>query len=154
MIVQISKARPDDFEQLTDLLATLFTQEAEFAPNRESQLAALKTIVGNPQTGEITVARRDGRCIGMVLILYTISTALGGCVGILEDMIVAEDCRGQGVGRELITTAIERARDNGCQRVSLLTDSDNLNAQRFYRSHGFSHSSMTLMRLSLSPDSK
>ncbi len=152
MNVQISQAESGDLEHLAELLDTLFSQETEFAPDRETQLIALRSIITDPRLGEITVARKNGRCVGMVLILYTISTALGARVAILEDMIVAEDCRGEGIGRQLITTAMQRARRSGCKRVTLLTDADNLRAQRFYRSRGFSHSSMAVMRLYFAND--
>lgn len=152
MNVQISHAESGDLEHLAELLDTLFSQETEFAPDRETQLIALRSIITDPRLGEITVARKNGRCVGMVLILYTISTALGARVAILEDMIVAEDCRGEGIGRQLITTAMQRARRSGCKRVTLLTDADNLRAQRFYRSRGFSHSSMAVMRLYFAND--
>lgn len=152
MNVQISQAESGDLEHLAELLDTLFSQETEFAPDRETQLIALRSIITDPRLGEITVARKNGRCVGMVLILYTISTALGARVAILEDMIVAEDCRGEGIGRQLITTAMQRARRSGCKRVTLLTDADNLRAQRFYRSRGFSHSRMAVMRLYFAND--
>ncbi|MEO0952085.1 MAG: GNAT family N-acetyltransferase [Pseudomonadota bacterium] len=147
MTAQISQAESSDLGQLAGLLDALFSQETEFAPDRETQMTALRSIINDPRIGEITVARKDGRCVGMVLILYTISTALGARVALLEDMIVAENCRGEGVGRQLINAAMERARRSGCKRVSLLTDADNLSAQRFYRSRGFSRSSMAVMRM-------
>ena len=152
MTAQISQAHPGALDQLAELLDTLFSQETEFAPDRETQLTALRSIISDPRIGEITVAKKNGRCVGMVLILYTISTALGARVALLEDMIVAEDCRGEGIGRQLITTAMERARRSGCRRVSLLTAADNMSAQRFYRSRGFSHSSMAVMRLFFAND--
>jgi GNAT superfamily N-acetyltransferase len=85
----------------------------------------------------------------MINLLYTISTALGERVGILEDMVVSPTVRGSGVGAKLLTYAIEFAKEKGCKRLTLLTDKDNLNAQRFYQQHGFSISSMIPLRISL-----
>ncbi|MCF3998694.1 GNAT family N-acetyltransferase, partial [Pseudomonas aeruginosa] len=38
---------------------------------------------------------------------------------ILEDMVVDRHARGQGVGRELIGRAVERARSWGCYKLAL-----------------------------------
>jgi ribosomal protein S18 acetylase RimI-like enzyme len=44
---------------------------------------------------------------------------------------------------------MEFARRKGCKRITLLTDEDNVSAQRFYAKHGFQCSSMVAVRLSL-----
>ena len=85
----------------------------------------------------------------MVNLLYTVSTALGSRVAILEDMVVSPKIRGQNVGSSLIEYALDYARKQGCQRITLLTDSDNIAAHRFYERHGFSRSTMVPFRLDL-----
>jgi ribosomal protein S18 acetylase RimI-like enzyme len=82
----------------------------------------------------------------MVLILFTISTALGRKVAILEDMIVSPDFRGKGVGARLVEQAVGLATDEGCGRVTLLTDHDNSLAQLLYHKCGFSKSDMVVFR--------
>jgi GNAT superfamily N-acetyltransferase len=145
----ITLATPSDIPALCELLEVLFTQEAEFQPDRRVQGRGLADIIGNPQAGHILVARRDGQVVGMVGLLYTISTALGGRVAWMEDLVVASPARNAGLGSQLLRRALECARDNGCLRVTLLTDRDNLPAQRFYQRHGFNLSAMIPMRLSL-----
>lgn len=145
----ITLATPSDIPALCELLEVLFTQEAEFQPDRQVQGRGLADIIGNPQAGHILVARRDGQVVGMVGLLYTISTALGGRVAWMEDLVVAPPARNAGLGSLLLRRALECARDNGCLRVTLLTDRDNLPAQRFYQRHGFNLSAMIPMRLSL-----
>lgn len=44
--------------------------------------------------------------------------------------------RGHGVGAALLDAVIERAHDEGCCRVWLVTTNDNTAAMRFYQSHG------------------
>ena len=82
-------------------------------------------------------------------LLYTVSTALGARVALLEDMVVAPDARGAGVGSALLAHAISFARKQGCRRITLLTDGANDAAQRFYARQGFGPSSMVPMRLAL-----
>jgi GNAT superfamily N-acetyltransferase len=83
----------------------------------------------------------------MVNLLFTESTALGSRVAILEDMIVAAASRGKGIGSLLIDYAIQEATHLGCKRITLLTDSENIQAHDFYQKKGFTKSTMTPFRL-------
>lgn len=147
--MEITTAREADIPQLCELLTLLFTQEADFVPDMEAQRRGLGLIVAQPEIGEILVARAAGRIIGMVSLLYTVSTALGGRVALLEDMVVRPEARGLGLGAALLEQAIALARCEGCLRITLLTDGDNEAAQRFYRRRGFARSAMVPMRLGL-----
>jgi GNAT superfamily N-acetyltransferase len=142
----VNAAKQDDLPALCSLLQHLFSQEAEFTPNRDLQAQGLSAILADPNAGLILVARADDQVIGMVVLLYTISTSLGGRVALLEDMIVAPDQRGRGVGTKLIKQAIANAERDGCRRITLLTDADNELAQQFYRRNGFEASAMRALR--------
>jgi GNAT superfamily N-acetyltransferase len=85
----------------------------------------------------------------MVNLLYTVSTAIGERVALLEDMVVSSSERGQGVGSNIIKQAVDFAKVKGCKRITLLTDDDNSGAHRFYERHGFSRSSMVAFRMFL-----
>ena len=140
-------ANSGDLAVLCALLGELFAQEAEFVPNRESQERGLEAILDNPHVGQIVVAVDNGKVMGMVNVLYTVSTALGSRVALMEDMVVASDARGRGIGSKLIEYAIASARAAGCSRITLLTDKENIAAQRFYARHGFVGSPMIPLRL-------
>ena len=148
----IELATPADIPTLCELLNLLFAQEAEFQPDTVAQQRGLKAILANPNVGEILVARQNGQIVGMVNLLYTISTALGGRVALLEDMVIASPMRGSGLGSQLLATAIEQAKQRGCSRITLLTDADNYAAQAFYQKQGFEQSPMIPLRLVISSD--
>lgn len=147
--MQIEKATPADCPALSELLSTLFSQEAEFTPNPEAHIKGLNRIIVNPELGAVLVAREGDHIVGMVNLLFTVSTALGERVALLEDMIVSSQARGLGIGSRLLDQAISFARAQGCKRITLLTDRANESAQRFYGKQGFVVSSMVPMRLSL-----
>lgn len=147
--MHIDIATASDIPALQQLLAILFEQEAEFTPDAAAQRRGLAHIIGDPAIGAILVARAAGEVIGMVNLLFTVSTALGARVAVLEDMIVAPAARGRGTGSQLLSYAIEWARAQGCRRITLLTDRTNEAAQRFYARHGFVSSDMVPMRLAL-----
>lgn len=147
--MEIQTAVSSDIPQLCLLLDTLFSQETEFKPDSELQALGLGAIINGDGIGDILVAKQSGQIIGMVNLLYTVSTALGSRVAILEDMVIAPQHRGLGVGSALLKYAIDFARQKGCKRITLLTDNDNEAAHHFYQQHGFTESSMLAYRLFL-----
>ena len=147
--MHIEIATAADIAALSDLLSVLFSQEAEFTPDPAAQQKGLARVIGEPEIGAVLLARDAGRAVGMVNILFTVSTALGERVALLEDMVVCPDCRGEGVGTRLLSEAVAFARARGCKRITLLTDRCNQAAQRFYAKQGFAASGMLPMRLSL-----
>ena len=95
------------------------------------------------------MARYQGEVIAMVSLLFTISTALGGRVALLEDMVVNPKHRGQGIGSQLLGYAVEFARTYQILRITLLTDHDNSAAKQIYQQQGFQQSGMQAWRLIL-----
>jgi GNAT superfamily N-acetyltransferase len=146
----IEQATLEDLPQLTDLLFDLFTMEGDFVPDRARQMRGLRLLLEQPNRGRIFVLRQGGHILGMINLLFTISTAEGGFVILLEDVVVHRDYRGQGFGDRLLGHAIEYARKKDFLRITLLTDRLNEQGQRFFRDHQFFASKMIPMRLTLS----
>jgi len=144
--LDIRAASASDLPTLCDLLGILFSQESEFQPNVDLQRHALEQLLAMPHAATIWVAREAGQIVAMLSLQYVISTALGGRVAWLEDVIVHPQARGRRIGERLLKHALESARGEGCLRVSLLTDADNTAAQRFYQRQGFLPSRMRTMR--------
>lgn len=142
-------AKTEDIPVLCELLWELFSQEVEFTPKKEIQEKALKKIIEDKNIGDIFVAVKENKVIAMVNVLYTISTALGEKVAILEDMVVFQKYKNQKIGSSLIEFALDYLKKNSFKRVTLLTDSDNFNAHNFYKKHKFTKSSMIVFRKSL-----
>jgi ribosomal protein S18 acetylase RimI-like enzyme len=146
----IRSAASSDIPQLADLLSLLFAQEADFTPDTERQTRALRLIINQPELGKILCAEnKDGKIVGMVSLMFTISTAEGGLAAWLEDMVVRPEQRGRDIGTLLLKTAIGQAKAAGCTRISLLADTDNHAALRFYQRAGFKDSKMRPLRLML-----
>lgn len=149
LAAEVGLATRDDLPAMVELLGLLFAQEADFTPDTAAQARGLTMILDDPAIGSLMVARRESKVIGMVNLLYTVSTALGERVAWLEDLIVHPAARSAGIGSRLCQAAQAEARKQGCRRITLLTDHDNLVAQRFYARHGFQPSAMRPLRLAL-----
>src|SRR5205085_1953929 len=138
-----------DLPQMVELLAVLFTDEAEFQPNPEKQRRALEALLANPTIGTLYVAREGKRVVAMASLLYTISTAEGGKAAWFEDLVVHPDERKRGIGEALLKHVVTQARAVGITRITLLTDMQNERAQAMYRRAGFVGSPMRPMRLKI-----
>lgn len=113
------------------------------APEYESAFAAISDDPNN----ELLVAEEGPALAGVLQITYLPSlTYQGGWRAQIEGVRVSAEMRGRGVGRALVTEAIERARARGCRLVQLTTDNRRPDALRFYEQLGFraTHAGMKL----------
>ncbi len=84
----------------------------------------------------LMVARNDhGEIVGALsLTVYRVPT---GVRSIIEDVIVANSARGQGIGEALMKRAIEIAREKGASNISLNCNPMRESANRLYQRMGF-----------------
>ncbi|MEM0896935.1 MAG: GNAT family N-acetyltransferase [Verrucomicrobiota bacterium] len=147
--IRVQSATLDDLPDLVELLLALFEEEQDFIPDKIRQEEGLRLILEQPNRGRIFVVRTDNTIIGMANVLIVISTAIGGFVLVLEDLIIHPAHRGQGYGSLLMTYIIDFAKKKDFKRITLLTDRVSAKSQSFFQSHGFDFSHMIPMRLHL-----
>jgi ribosomal protein S18 acetylase RimI-like enzyme len=82
----------------------------------------------------------------MCTVQTLISTAEGGPVGLLEDLVVAADFRHQGMGAKLLAGAVNWAECRGFKRLQLLADKNNQAALRFYEKQGWESTQLVCLR--------
>ena len=128
------QAQSTDIANLVSLLATLFNIEQDFNPDLSKQEKGLALLIHSPNTGTICVAKNtNGKVIGMVSAQLVISTAQGTPSAWVEDMVVEEAYRGQGIGKQLLQRARDWAKDKGASRAQLLVDLSNTEALGYYQ---------------------
>jgi ribosomal protein S18 acetylase RimI-like enzyme len=144
--LRVEPATIEDLPALTELVLELMELQPDFTPDREAHEKGLRLILEEPSRGRIFVLRNDERIIGMVNLLITISTAMGGFALLMEDVIVHPEHRGQGCGSILIQEVLQFARQRGFKRVTLLADKLSAQSQAFFKNHGFEFSHLIPMR--------
>ncbi|MCW3813271.1 GNAT family N-acetyltransferase [Micromonospora sp. DR5-3] len=95
----------------------------------------------------LVVADAGGELVGCMQITYIPGLGRHGAErSLIEAVRVRSDQRGRGLGRQMMTWAIDQARARGCALVQLTTDKTRADAHRFYRNLGFvaSHEGMKL----------
>ena len=114
--------------------------EAGYAYYLGTQLAAPNIAV--------LVAERDGAVIGYA---YTgvegrDYMSLRGPAGVLYDILVDPEHRGQGIGRKLLEAALAFLKEHGAPRVVLSTAEQNEAAQHLFASAGFRRTMIEMTR--------
>ena len=147
MDAKIRNARPEDLDALTALLRELFSIEADFAVDAERQRRGLAMMLeGCLKHRCVKVAEMDGEVVGMVTAQLLISTAEGGVVALVEDMVVDGRHRGLGIGRQLMAEIESWSRERGASRLQLLADRTNFSALDFYDKIGWRPTRMICLR--------
>ncbi|MCK5218693.1 GNAT family N-acetyltransferase [bacterium] len=142
----IRPAAPADIEDMLVLLKELFVIEEDFTFNEPLQRQGLSLLLADSKDRCVLVAERARKVIGMCSLQTVISTAEGGRVGIVEDMVVASSFHGQGVGRRLLAAMEEWAWKHGLCRLQLLADSGNCPALDFYKSQNWTNTRLICLR--------
>ena len=146
---RIEPATLEDLPALVELVGSLLDLEEDFEPDQNKQEHGLRLILEQPNRGRIFVLRTDHAIMGMVNLLFTISTAEGGFVLLLEDVVIHPEHRSEGYGTRLVEYVIDFARKKEFRRITLLTDKISEESQRFFQRFGFEKSHMIPMRMPL-----
>jgi GNAT superfamily N-acetyltransferase len=95
----------------------------------------------------LLAARGPGGVVGMLtLVTFPLPTGLRARI---EDVVVDQDARGQGVGTALVEAAVERARAAGARTVDLTSRAARMAANRLYEELGFQRRDSNVYRYQL-----
>jgi ribosomal protein S18 acetylase RimI-like enzyme len=134
----VDDALVEAFERLTPQLS-----KSNPAPSRDE----LQEIASSPATVLFMAVDDDGRYVGtLTLALFRIPTALRAWI---EDVIVDDAARGQGVGEALNRAALGKARTLGAKTVDLTSRPSREAANRLYQRIGFTQRETNVYRYEL-----
>ena len=133
----VRQAGPAD----TDAVAPLFDAYRRFYEQPADPALARAFIAARLERGEsvIFLAERDGRAVGFVQLypLFSSTAARPRRPWLLNDLFVAPEARGGGIGRALMARARRLAEETGASGLELATARTNIVAQRLYESLGY-----------------
>ena len=145
--VRIRNAQTSDMDAMVGLLKALFSIEADFTIDEPRQRRGLKLMLdGCLKHRCIKVAEAAGQVIGMCTAQTLISTAEGGIVALVEDVVVDLQFRGKGIGCKLMEGIEDWARSRGATRMQLLADRTNFSALDFYDKIGWRPTQLICLR--------
>jgi len=127
----IRHAAPSDAARIADLLGQLgYPVAAELVPGR------LERMLAEPGQS-LLVAVDDERVVGLATIIVRHVITDDVPFARLASLVVAEDRRGEGVGKALAGAAEEIARAAGCTTIEVTSGDHRPGAHTFYRRLGY-----------------
>ncbi len=123
-------------QQVTD---ELVAATGRLLPQLSSSAAPLSADdlarITSHQATTLFIARRQGVIVGMLtLVTFPLPSGLRARI---EDVVVDQDARGQGVGTALTLAALELAQQQGARSIDLTSRASRVAANRLYRQLGF-----------------
>ncbi len=144
--VIIRKADISDIAGLVGLLEELCSIEEDFVFDEQKQRKGLRLTLGDQNECCVMVAELNEKVVGMCSAQTLFSTSEGGVVGIVEDMVVSEECREKGIGKSLLRSIETWAKEKGLTRLQLLADKNNTIALGFYEKSDWTGTQLICLR--------
>ena len=124
---------PGDYEKIAELAEQLHY------PSTGNQVKARLDEMANSNQHGVYVAELPGGQIGGWIGLYIFrSVEQDSCAGI-SGLIIDQQVRSRGIGKELEAAAESWARSKGCKAISVHSNVTRERAHQFYARNGFEH---------------
>jgi len=129
----IERVGPADLDDLLGLMRA-YCDFYEVSPSDDDLFSLAKAQIDDPEAEGLQLIGRDsnGRAAGFATLYWTWSTTSAGRIGIMNDLFVAENARGQGLAEQLIEACRTECVRRGTGRLTWQTAPDNRRAQAVY----------------------
>ena len=118
------------------LLHDFNTEYSEPTPGVGALTDRARSLISD---GEITVLLGGEGPDGIAQIRFRPSIWTGALDAYLEELYVAPERRGKGIGRALLEASMDVAREAGAAHIDLATSEDDTAARALYESAGFTN---------------
>ncbi|WP_208459099.1 GNAT family N-acetyltransferase [Paraburkholderia sp. BCC1876] len=128
----IRTARGADADILQSLYRQLIDDENVKATARQIQ------ILEDDARTRLLVCEIDGRIRGTVLVCLCADAMYAGQpFAVVENLVVDQECRRNGIGRALLREVEQFCRSRDCSKIMLLSSAARVDAHRFFEQFGF-----------------
>ena len=135
--IEIGAVTAGEFEALLPLIAAYQRFYEARQIDEERNRAFFRRFLSPSEDGMLLGARsKDGELLGYACLYWHFSSTQAAETVLMNDLFVAADARGRGVGRALIAASATVARDRGAAKLEWSTAPDNHTAQRLYDNTG------------------
>jgi ribosomal protein S18 acetylase RimI-like enzyme len=134
--ITVRRAEVVDAPEVARLLHDFNTEFSTPTPGIDALSERTATLMAD---GEITVLLGGARPDGLAVLRFRPSMYSDSLDAHLEELYVAPERRGQGMGRALLEAAMTVARELGAARMDIGTSEDDTAALGLYESSGFTN---------------
>ncbi|HEX4966704.1 MAG TPA: GNAT family N-acetyltransferase [Thermoanaerobaculia bacterium] len=129
-------ASPADLEAILALHRAFFAED-HYTFHEEESRANLTRLLADPSLGRVFVVEDGELVVAYLVLTFGFSLEFGGRDAIVDELYVAPDHRGRGLGTKALATAEETCRELGIRAVHLVVERYKEGAQALYRRVGF-----------------
>jgi ribosomal protein S18 acetylase RimI-like enzyme len=133
-LTSVREARGADVEAVGRLLHDFNREFDEPAPEPAELAARIRELLAGGDTGLLVAGDEP---VGLALMRFRLSLWAPGLECYLAELYVVPARRGQGIGRALMTAAMDLARGRGAGYMDLGTAETDVAARHLYESLGF-----------------
>lgn len=137
--ITIRPARPEDAEAIHAALGGIAEAVGGTHKIKSTPQDIRRDGFGPDARFHTLIAENDSKFAGMCLYFPIYSTWMGKPGAYVQDLFVARECRGMGVGEALLRRLARDVRKAGGAYIELAVDTGNHAAQRFYERIGIAH---------------
>jgi GNAT superfamily N-acetyltransferase len=135
-MLTIREATPEDIDLIHGFILALADYERLSHEVRTDKAVLAKHLFGPRPMAEVLIAELNGAAVAFALFFHNFSTFEGRPGIYLEDLFVAPEARGQGVGKTLLVRLAQLAVERDCARLEWWVLDWNTPAIDFYKSLG------------------
>jgi GNAT superfamily N-acetyltransferase len=129
----IARVGPADLDELLPLMRG-YCDFYEVSPADGDLLSLCRVLIDDPEHEGVQLLARDpeGQAVGFATLYWSWSTTRACRIGVMNDLFVAAQARGQGLAEQLIEACRAECSRRGARELSWQTAPDNLRAQAVY----------------------
>jgi GNAT superfamily N-acetyltransferase len=131
-MIQIRAATLEDFDQVLVLFRQLWPAK-EIVPDRLYDVYG--RVIATPYKRYFCAVSEE-KVVALGSVSFKDNLGQEGAIAYVEEVVVHEDWRGQGIGSRLLEHLTELAREKGCRRIELDSAFHRVEAHKFYERHG------------------
>ena len=142
--IRIDPAKETDLPFIRPLLAELMGAMIDTEGfDIEQSVENCRLLIRDPAQ-YVFVARQRDNVIGFINFSTRRTVMHPGPSALIDELVVSENHRATGIGKQLILAAVNKCRELGCCELEVSTEKSNTGARRFYKACGFDEDAVLL----------
>jgi ribosomal protein S18 acetylase RimI-like enzyme len=144
--IRFEPARPEHADNFMVMMRALEQADPGTTPFDEQRRRTIfDRFVRDPTYGRAWLIVEGTRQVGYVVLTVSFSFEYRGCDAYIDELYIAEECRGRGIGRRTMDFVEGIARELGVNAMHLEVSRDNRAALELYRRTGYGDHGRYLM---------
>lgn len=133
-----------DISAIVEMMQTFYAID-QYPMDAHLSAENFKTFIDHPEYGQAFLIRYNGKIAGYIIMNFLFSFEFGGLMSFLDELFVADEMRGKGIGKAAVAFVQNYAQEKGLKMLFLEVEPHNINAQELYKKAGWEHHTRSIM---------